>query len=319
MSDRAKALINLAQKRNKVQSVADFFHFKYDINKLLSLSLASKLRASFKNLESSKQTAEPKQIEIHEETHAHNQFYTDFYVETMNNFTMILHPYYGGNKLNNSKKIELEINEEISKIETIVSDCNIKDKYNLLKKAKNQVTDLVSVVDIWTDTVSSHIKKLSLTAEQQKWFTTTLLPKTYWRWSLKRTKYKITKNRLKEELSKCSDNSIDKPTSISKELDIELKTKAEELCRKFQRTSSQVEGRNGYLSMINHNQRSFDENRLKVLTVVHNFDICGLDGKTPAERLFGDKIKHDKIIDYLIQNFSELPLPRKRRRQVIDY
>lgn len=231
---------------------------------------------------------------------------------------MILHPYYSGNKLNSSKKIEFEINEEISKIETIVSDCNINDKYNLLNKAKKQIPDLVSIVDIWTHTVNSHIQKLSLTSEQEKWFTTTLLPKTYWHWSLKRTKYKITKNRLKEELSKCSESSIDKPISISKELDMELKTKAEELCRKFQRTSSQVEGRNGYLSMINHNQRSFDENRLKVLTVVHNFDIYGWDGKTPAERLFGDKIKHDKIIDYLIRNFSELPLPRKRIRQVFD-
>ncbi|MCP3926449.1 MAG: hypothetical protein GY714_28135 [Desulfobacterales bacterium] len=105
---------------------------------------------------------------------------------------------------------------------------------------------------------------------------------------------------------------------MTKELDKILKLKADELCRKFQRTSSQVEGRNGYLSMINHNQRSFDENRLKALTVIHNFDIRAWDGKTPAQRLFGDKIKHDKIIDYLIQNFGELPLPRKRIRQATD-
>ncbi len=97
-----------------------------------------------------------------------------------------------------------------------------------------------------------------------------------------------------------------------------MKIKAEELCRKFQRTSSQVEGRNGYLSMINHNQRGFDQDRLKVLTVVHNFDIYGTDGKTPAERLFGNKIKHDKIIDYLIKNFGDLPLPRKRIIQTTD-
>lgn len=226
---------------------------------------------------------------------------------------MILHPYHSGNKLNTSKKIETQINDEISNIEIIVSECSIKDKYNLLKKAKNQVTDLVSIVDIWSETVNSHIKKLSLTSEQEIWFTSVLLPKTYWNWSLKRTKYKVTKNRLKAELSKCKETTIAKPLSIDEELNQKLIIKAEELSRKFQRTSSQVEGRNGYLSMINHNQRSFDKDRLKVLTVIHNFDIYGLDGKTPAERLFGNNIKQDKIIDYLIDNFGELPLPRKRQ------
>jgi hypothetical protein len=171
-------LINLAQKLNEVQSVADFFHFKYAISKLLSLALSSKLRASFKNLEASKKKDDTKQIEIQEQTHAHNQFYTDFYAETMNNFTMILHPYYDGNKSNNSKKIESEINDQISKIETIVSECNIKDKYNLLEKAQNQVNNLTSVVDIWNNTVNSHIKDLSLTEAEQTWFKNDLLPKT---------------------------------------------------------------------------------------------------------------------------------------------
>ena len=282
------------------------------------MSLASKLRASFKNLEQSKKQEDTKQIEIYEQNLAYNQFHTDFYVDTMNNFTMLLHPYNSGNKLNSSEKVENKINDEISKIDIIVSENKIKDKYNLLQKAKNQVKDITSVIDIWNDTVNLHMKNLSLTQAEELWFKNDLLPKTYWCWSIKRTKYSITKNRLKGELSKCSENSIHRPESISTEQNNKLRKKAEELCRKFQRTSSQVEGRNGYLSMINHNQRSFDENRLKALTVIHNFDIYDLDGKTPAQRLFGDKIKHDKIIDYLIQNFGELPLPRKRIKQVID-
>ena len=173
-------------------------------------------------------------------------------------------------------------------------------------------------VDIWNSTVKLHVEKLLLPEETKKWFVNDLLPKTYWQTAINKTKYKVTKERLKGELLKCNENSIDKPADISKEFHLDLKSKAEELCRKFQRTSSQVEGRNGYLSMINHNQRGFDQNRLKVLTVVHNFDIYGLDGKTPAERLFGNKIKHDKIIDYLIDNFGDLPLPRNRIMQVAE-
>jgi len=50
VSDRAKALINLAKEKNKVPSVADIFHFKYNINKLLCLALSSKLRNKMKHM-----------------------------------------------------------------------------------------------------------------------------------------------------------------------------------------------------------------------------------------------------------------------------
>ncbi|OQY02796.1 MAG: hypothetical protein B6I20_06470 [Bacteroidetes bacterium 4572_117] len=101
-----------------------------------------------------------------------------------------------------------------------------------------------------------------------------LLPSTYWELAIQKTKHKPSRVRLKEELKKCCE--IDQNQYLSTEIsNIEskrLKNDAINLCRKFQRASSQVEGRNGYLSLINHNQRGFDDNRLKVLTIVHNFD-----------------------------------------------
>ena len=282
------------------------------------MALSSKLRFSKQNLDKSIASNNTKQIEIYEQKYAHNQFFSDFYSETMNNFSLILHPYYDGNKSNNSIKVKDDIKDEISKIKNIISECNIKDKYNLLKKTENQVDSLVGVIDQWHDIIDVHIENLSLSIEVKNWFRNYLLPKTYWQSAINKTSYSLTKNRLREQLSKCNINKIAKLDVINPELFKKLKYKAGELCRKFQRTSSQVEGRNGYLSMINHNQRGFDEDRLKVLTVIHNFDIYGIDGKTPAERLFGDKIKHDKIIDYLIQNFGDLPLPRKRIVQVAN-
>ena len=219
VSDRAKALINLAEIRNKVQSVADFFHFKHCINKLLCLALASKLRYSKQKLEVCKNNNDIKQIEIYEQDYAHNQFFTDFYAETMNNFTLILHPYYDGNKTNDSKKIKDDIENEISNIETIVSQCNIKDKKKLIEKAHNQVNDLVSVIDEWNKIIDIHIENLSLSSDIKNWFRNDCLPKTYWKSAIKKTKYKLTRDRLKEELSKCNVNSISKPENISKEID----------------------------------------------------------------------------------------------------
>jgi hypothetical protein len=56
---------------------------------------------------------------------------------------------------------------------------------------------------------------------------------------------------------------------------------------KYQRCSSSVEGRNGYLSQIFHNRRGLSSQQLKVMTVIHNFYLKRGDGTTAAERLFG--------------------------------
>ncbi len=61
---------------------------------------------------------------------------------------------------------------------------------------------------------------------------------------------------------------------------------AQWMSAKYQRTSSAVEGRNGYLSGLHHAGRGLSEQTLKVLTIIHNFDLKRADGTTAAQRLF---------------------------------
>ncbi len=69
-----------------------------------------------------------------------------------------------------------------------------------------------------------------------------------------------------------------------------LKTKAATLAEVFQRSSSNVEGRHGYLSLRNHQLRGLDHPRKRAcLTAVHNFLLTRSDGTTAAERFFGQK------------------------------
>ncbi|MHC5939501.1 DUF6399 domain-containing protein, partial [Nostoc sp.] len=51
---------------------------------------------------------------------------------------------------------------------------------------------------------------------------------------------------------------------------------------KCQRSSSAVEGHNGYLSQVYHNRRGLSSRRLQVMTVIHNFHIKRSDGTTAA-------------------------------------
>ena len=70
----------------------------------------------------------------------------------------------------------------------------------------------------------------------------------------------------------------------------ELTQQAKELAEVFQRSSSNVEGRNGYLSLRNHQLRGLNRPRKRAcLTAIHNFFLTRADGTTAAERFFGQK------------------------------
>jgi Family of unknown function (DUF6399) len=69
-----------------------------------------------------------------------------------------------------------------------------------------------------------------------------------------------------------------------------LKAEAAKLAEVFQRSSSNVEGRNGYLSLRNHQLRGLDHPRKRAcLTAIHHFFLTRPDGTTAAERFFGQQ------------------------------
>ncbi len=83
----------------------------------------------------------------------------------------------------------------------------------------------------------------------------------------------------------------------------------------FQRTSSAVEGRNGYLSQMHHNQRGLPRRRYKVWAILHNFDGRALDGTTPASRFF--RRTFPDLFETVLSHIEALPQPRRRKRQVV--
>ncbi len=81
------------------------------------------------------------------------------------------------------------------------------------------------------------------------------------------------------------------------------------MCANYQRTSSAVEGRNGYLAQRHHVSRGLSPQSLKVLTLLHNFDLQRPDGTTAAQRLFGHPFPD--LFESVLSTFTELPLPRR--------
>jgi hypothetical protein len=78
----------------------------------------------------------------------------------------------------------------------------------------------------------------------------------------------------------------------------------------FQRASSAVEGRNGFLSQMRHNHRGLPKQRYKVWTVLHNFDCRAADGTTPASRFF--RREFPDLFETVLSHVEDLPRPRQR-------
>jgi Family of unknown function (DUF6399) len=88
----------------------------------------------------------------------------------------------------------------------------------------------------------------------------------------------------------------------------QLKQQAQELAEVFQRSSSNGEGRNGYLALRNHQLRGLDRPRKReCLTALHNFFLTREDGTTAAERLFGQRPR--SMFAAILQSVDLPPAP----------
>ncbi len=96
----------------------------------------------------------------------------------------------------------------------------------------------------------------------------------------------------------------------------ELKHQAHTLAEVFQRSSSKVEGRNGYLSLRNHQLRGLDRPRKRAcLIAVHNFFLTRADGTTAAERFFGQKPRSIFAAILAVVEVPPAPLSPPRRAE----
>jgi len=103
-------------------------------------------------------------------------------------------------------------------------------------------------------------------------------------------------------------------SALSGETQDQLHNEAKRLATVFQRSSSNVEGRNGYLSLRSHQLRGLDRPRKReCFTTIHNFFLTRPDGTTAAERFFGQmpRSMFAAILDSVDLAPAPLSPPRK--------
>jgi uncharacterized protein DUF6399 len=150
-----------------------------------------------------------------------------------------------------------------------------------------------------------------------QWVEALLLPLMYWHEQLSRTRNRGQKAQIAQALRAVQEAFERHPCTgrLAPEVLAGWKAWAGEHARAFQRASSALEGRNGYLSQMQHNQRGVPMRCYQVWTVLHNFDCRASDGTTPAARFF--RRAFPDLFESVLSQIEDLPQPRQRRQTLV--
>ena len=125
-------------------------------------------------------------------------------------------------------------------------------KKNILDKVRKQLAGVSALVDFWWQTVWHDLAHMALPPRWKQWVDELLLPLMYWQEQLSRTRCPDQKAQIARALQAIQDAFERHPCTrrLAPEVLAGWKAWAGEHARAFQRASSAVEGRNGYLSQI---------------------------------------------------------------------
>jgi hypothetical protein len=193
----------------------------------------------------------------------------------------------------NGKLIAGDIQRHIDTIRTIAQQEHLSETcLGRIEKAERVVPKMQATIEFVSGYVRQQVSQLALTQPESYAMHAHLIPSFYLdRVASTRT---VTVGESLRELAERLRTPLFEPDgafgALSPVEQDQLKDKAKTLAEVFQRSSSNVEGRNGYLSLRNHQLRGLDHPRKRAcLTAIHNFFLTRTDGTTAAERFFGQK------------------------------
>ena len=170
-------------------------------------------------------------------------------------------------------------------------------------------------MDFWWAGVDHDVAQATISAPWQQWAKAALLPCLDWEYQVARTRCARRKDQ-RQRAGAAARAALDQQV-ITRRLPpqalAEWQTWATQQIAVFQRTSSAVEGRNGTLAQLHHNQRGLSHQRYQVWTVLPNFDCRAPDGTTPAARFFTRTFPD--LFETLLPQIAALPQPRRRKGQ----
>lgn len=324
-SDEAPGLLAYVEHHLGAHHSPDVFHVQHELSKAVSAPIATKQRAAAKTVAKLEETRQRMQASLdnaHDEPtkrrpgrpakvtpclaqvaqegeaarHEHQRL-SGQREQVARSIRAIGHAYHfvdvERGVRRNGKLIAGDIQRHIDTIRTIAQHEHLSETcLERLAKAERVVPKMQATVEFVSGYVRQQVQRLALAPPQSFAMHAHLIPSYYLdRVASTRTVREgealhALAERLRTPLF-VPGGALDGLPPVEQN---RLKAQAATLAEVFQRSSSNVEGRNGYLSLRNHQLRGLDHPRKRVcLTAVHNFFLTRADGTTAAERFFGQK------------------------------
>ena len=333
VSDRAQALIKLAETGLECLSVPDLFHLMHDLAKSYALASFSRLSQAPQALHraqerlATSQASHPGAPEgqqaqaLVEEGEAEVQRWQSVrmaYRNPLETLSLIVHPWWLLDaRRQTSQEGESQLHAEIAALDTLLETHGLPVKKHALDKVRKQLAGVSALVDVWWQRVWQDVQhQVALTTAWTGWMEEWLRPLMYGPEHLSRSRCSRRKAQLLEawEATQTAFERHPITGQLAPAVLAGWKTWASEHAKAFQRASSAVEGRNGSLSQMHHNHRGLPKSRYKVWTVLHNFDCRASDGTTPASRFF--RRDFPDLFETVLSHIEELPRPRRRNQTI---
>jgi hypothetical protein len=330
VSDRAKALIQLAEQGLQCLSMPDFFHFMHDIVKSYSLALGRRMRqAHTALLDAQKALARlqgrpnaaqeapaaqalvaMRQSEVTRWEEAHHTYRC--HLDTL---SLTLHPFRLADAApQTSSQVASHLQATVAAIEVVAQSHQLPIRHAAITKGRKQIPALAALVDFWWEGVRQDMVHAGIAPLWGQWAEEVLLPLVYWEHQVAHTRCARRKAKIRQALEAM--HGVFSQHALTQCLPPHARKAwhgwATQRVKALQRTSSAVEGRNGYLSQMHHNHRGLPKQRYKVWTALHNFDCHAADGTTPASRFF--RRPFPDLFETVLSHFGDLPQPRKRNQ-----
>ena len=323
VSDRAKALVKLGDSDYLAAfSMPDLFHFQQDIGKLCGLQIgrkhkkAQELLTTIDKGDKTSTEKEALQASSNKIAAVHKE-----YRHQTRQINKVVHPFDQNNNWADGERINKELLQSVTKVSRLAESIEINIDLSKASKVLHQIPDMVKGIDNWTSQMKQKMERWVqqnlITQTEKIWLSCFLLPFLYWHFQLKRTKNGRSNPELEayyeQRMQGAKETALKQVEilGIGVERQNILFDMAHQMAGSFQRSSSQVEGRNGYLAFMHHGHKGIPPKRRKALTVIHNYDIKRVDGSTPAQRLFGKEFPD--LFEFLCKNVTGFKEPRKRK------
>ena len=314
VGDEAPALIKHTEEHLGAHHSPDLFHIQNEITKGIGCRLTAQENEALKAVKEAEEKqaqSSLKKVQSHLKKCASQRAKVRSAKQSIGHSYHLYDPYSG--KAQTVEGLQQSLENDFDQIESVSQEINLKESgLQKIRKARKMIPLMMNTLCFCWALINTMLKAKALPSSLDKAMREILIPLEYLKRAKKKAKDANSRKKINMAMAVLGKILAQMPewNHLTQEEKNRLFALAASCANVFQRSSSCVEGRNGYLSLRHHGLHHLSDRKLAVLTVIHNFFIRRDDNTTAAERFF--EKSHKDMVEALVQKMPYPPRPGKR-------